>query len=394
MKKRLFSLLLAVSLVLGMIVMPAGAAVAGQTYETCPHCGLAWDQVNWQALLVEEPDKTIPSGHYYLEEDLTMSKRYKIGTSDGQTADLAEDVCLDLRGYKIQPKGSNDRAFYIYNFSRFDVLDSVGGGQVVGNNTGIGGSMYVCKDAHFYLHSGTVSNGKANHTANGGVIYGSTGSNIHIYGGIVDGSEVTFGEDVAAKNARGGAIYVGGSLEITDGLILGGTANQGGAISVASAGTMRMSGGIVAGGTAKNTGGNINSFGDVYISGGQIIGGFSSAKGGNIYSAYNTDGLLADLYISGGIIADGTASSSGGNVAVEKGTCEISGGTIKGNFYTTVGITITGKPVINNFDYEGMQSSAVVTFKDLTEGASVLLMGGSSEVTVASQNLRLSRRLD
>ena len=40
MKKRLFSLLVAVSLVLGMIVMPAGAAVAGQTYETCPT--VAW----------------------------------------------------------------------------------------------------------------------------------------------------------------------------------------------------------------------------------------------------------------------------------------------------------------------------------------------------------------
>ena len=68
MKKRIFSLLLAVSMLAAMIVVPANAMSVGDNVtdleELCPcGCGKALSQVTWQPWNTNEvPDP--PSGHY------------------------------------------------------------------------------------------------------------------------------------------------------------------------------------------------------------------------------------------------------------------------------------------------------------------------------------------
>lgn len=57
-------MLLTLAMVMGMVVAPAAALdVVTEAPEVCPHCNIPYEKCNWQALIVEEPDVTIPSGH-------------------------------------------------------------------------------------------------------------------------------------------------------------------------------------------------------------------------------------------------------------------------------------------------------------------------------------------
>ena len=382
MKKRLFSLFLAVAMVLGMLVIPTSATQAGlepTPQDTCPHCGVAWDACNWQVLIIEEPDKTIPSGHYYLDSDLDITTRYKVGTSDGQTAELAEDVCLDLRGFTMTQSTDNRRAFYVYNYSTLSLMDSVGGGKLIGTGStgsnGAGGTIYACNNATVNLYSGTISHKGAAKTKDGGVLYLNSDAIFNMCGGIIDASSVTVEVDAdASQYPRGAAMALHGTANIMDGLIFGGQTHQGGAIAVYPAGTLNLSGGSIVGGKADSHGGCVYSQGTVNISGGEILGGVSGSRAGNLYSS----GTKANLTISGGTIRDGHSSSAGGNVTVGGGKCTISGGFIQGNMQVVAGTVITGNPVIDNSGYEGIHTTGVITIDGLTEGARIVLRGDNT----------------
>ena len=389
MKKRLFSLLLIIALVLGMVVMPAGAEPV-ETYETCPHCGTPWDQCDWLELIVEEPDKTIPSGHYYLAEDLNTVKRYMIGSSDGQSADLAVDVCLDLRGYKLEQTTANTRAFYVYNYSTFAILDSVGGGKIIGtgnstNAGGAGGTIYTCADAQVHMYGGALVNAQKDRTKSGGVVYIAKNGNFTMHDGIIDGSAVTVLTDEATSQyPRAAAVQVVGNLTVEDGMIIGGTTYQGGTIAVDSTGRLVVNGGTILGGSAASHGGSIYSQGYVQINDGLITGGFSKARGGNIYSS----GTSAALEIHGGIIENGQCSTYGGNVTAMSGTCQITGGTIRGNAYAgaSIKMSISGTPVIDHCGYEGLTvaTGAILTLNDLADDARITLWGTGAMTEAAT----------
>ena len=379
--KRFLSLLLTAAMVVGMVVLPTAAQTEKKEIpETCPHCGTPWDACNWSAWVVEEPDQPVPSGHYYLSEDLNITTRYKMGTSDGQTEEYAVDVCLDLRGHDMIQTTADRRAIYIYNYSTFSVMDTEGGGRIVGTgatgSNAAGGTIYACRDGSFNLYSGTITHdGAAQKTKDGGVLYFNTGSTFNMYGGIIDASKVS-----AAVNAdtnqypRGAAMALYGTVNIRDGLIFGGHAYQGGSIAVYPGGTLNISGGKVIGGNADSHGGCLYSQGNVNISGGEVTGGVSGSRAGNLYSS----GAKAALTISGGKIYDGHSSSAGGNVTMGGGKCTVSGGFIQGNMQVAAGAVITGNPVIDNNGYEGMHTTGVITVDGLTEGARIILRGDNT----------------
>lgn len=381
--KRFLAFLLTAALVMGMAVMPAFAAeepaLEPMAQDVCPHCGVEWDKCNWMVLIIEEPDQTIPSGHYYLDSDISITTRYKVGTTDGQTADLAEDVCIDLRGFDIVQTLSNKRAFYVYNYSRLSLMDSVGGGKVVGTGKtgtsgGAGGTIYTCKNAQVDLYSGTLVNAQKDRTGSGSVLYINTDAVFNMYGGIIDGSGAAMSAD--STTTRGNAFWVVGSANVHDGLIIGGKANQGGTIGVDPKGKLYVNGGTVMGGTSDSHGGNIYSQGFVEVSGGLITGGMSlSGRGGNIYSS----GTGANLQLKGGIIENGQCSSGGGNVSVYGGQLNMTGGTVRGNMYTSVNATFSGAPIIDNNGYEGLQvAGGKMDFSGLTKDARIIISGTST----------------
>lgn len=374
MKKRLFAMLLAVSMVMGMVVVPAAAETTQQSYEVCPHCNTAWDLCNWQELIVENPSETIPSGHYYLAEDLNTVERYQLGTSNGQTADLAVDVCLDLRGHTLEQTTANSRAFVLYDYSTFAILDSEGGGQVIGTYLAGGGVVYQYPNTRFDLYGGTLINTQTKRTGDGGVVYIGVDAQFNMYGGILDGSQVEVVVNASkSQYPRAAAIRVSGEANIQDGIILGGSTYQGGAIYVTTDGQLNVSGGTIVGGTTQSHGGTIYSQGGVDISGGLITGGIAGSRGGNIYSSSSGD--TANLVIRGGVVENGQASSNGGNVSIYGGAATISGGIVRGNVYTAIGITLTGSAVIDNNGYEGIQvaKNVPLVIKDLTEDAKIIL---------------------
>ncbi|MBR4864513.1 MAG: DUF4886 domain-containing protein [Oscillospiraceae bacterium] len=388
--KRFFSFLLVVAMVMGMIVLPASAEEVVETPKVCPHCNTAWDACNWTPWVAEDTENSVLSGHYYLDEELDMTARYKIGTAKGQGQELAVDVCIDLRGYSMTQTTSNTRAFYVFDHCTFAVMDTVGGGQIVGTARGDdGGTIYVRTNGVLQLHSGALVNAQKNRLRDGGVIFVENGGTFEMRGGIVDGSGVTVQTDYT-KN--GSAIYCAGNVNIYDGMILGGSANFGGTFYVSETGVVNVFGGTVMGGTSVSHGGSIYNLGKLHVSGGLITGGYApKGRGGNIYSS----GDVAQLLITGGIIENGQADSSGGNIAAYNGSVEITGGTIRGNVYFKTDATLSGAPVINHCDYEGLTlvKENILTVKDLTEGADIILQG-DGVMTDASVSPNVSEYLE
>lgn len=376
--KRFLAMLLMLTMILGMTVMPTFAAETEsemQTAETprvCPHCNTPWEACNWTPWVAEDTETAVPSGHYYLDEEQDMTARYKIGTVKGQGPDQAVDVCIDLRGYSMIQTTSNTRSFYVFDYSTFAIMDTVGGGRIEGTGRGDdGGTIYVRANATLQLHSGSLVNAQKNRLRDGGVVYVEAGGRFDMNGGIVDATLSTVKTDYE-KN--GGAIYCAGEVNIRGGMVLGGSAWMGSSIYVSATGNLNISGGTVIGNTVTTHGGNICNLGNTQISGGLITGGYApKGRGGNIYSYSET----AQLSVSGGVIENGQADSAGGNLAAYGGTLAITGGTIRGNVYIRTATTISGAPVINLGDYEGLTlvEGKLVTIRDLTEGANIILQG-------------------
>lgn len=398
--KRFLSLLLTVAMVMGMIVLPvSGISPVTGNMAVCPHCNTPWEACNWTPWVSEE--EHIPSGHYFLDNDLDVTVRYLLGTKKEQTADLAVDVCLDLRGHSMTQTTDNSRIVYIYDYSTFAVMDTVGGGKLVGTCRGDPGAIYVRTNASLQLHSGALVNAQKNRLTHGGVVYVEEGATFDMRGGIVDASKVTVRSD---RERSGGAIYTAGVVNISGGMVLGGSATLGGAIYVADTGELEVSGGTIMGGDAlfgstisggasASHGGCICTAGTTRITGGLITGGYApddGGRGGNIYAT--TSGKL---YISGGVIENGQAASSGGNVAAYGTAFEISGGTIRGNVYSAVNMTITGNPVINNYGYEGLilKSGKYLKIDGLTPGADIILQG-SGAMTKAADSPNVAQYLE
>lgn len=329
MKKRLISMVLAVSMAVSIMPAPAFAS-GGQQPET---------------VIGQEVDQQNSSGDYlevssldqltYTNNECKVRLTKDIVMTGAVTVNNGNRLTIDLNGHTLTA-AENSRAFFIQN-GALTIEDSIGGGVIQG--------------------SGTV-------TGNGGAIWmSSSDSNnaLTLTGGTIRGFTAT----------DGGGVYVsGGSFKMTDGTISTCNAtNAGGGVYVSS-GSFEMSGGSIENCTAHEGAGV-----KVLASSGKAS--FSMSGSGEIKNC-NQDGVsiaaiggTSEFSMSGGTIED----NSGFGVWVDNGSAVMSGGSVKGS---------------ERYDiYIG--SRAALTVKNTQVGGTVLNLGkitgqGSAEFTGTVEN--------
>lgn len=228
MKKRLFSILLSICMVLTMIPMAGGGVFAQTTEHKHCVCGAehktigdhtAEDADTSKTFQAWESDNKLPDkeGRYYLTKDVVISETWQ----------PADGTVLCLNGKTITGEAKDKYVIYITNGS-FDLTDC-------SRNTGSiaygGGGVFVDKGKTFNMYAGIIRNsinrglviyGTANmydgviKENGGGVIlgYSDYSTNFNMYGGSIIKNK-TASSDGAGVNRLAGRFTVSGNVQIT-----------------------------------------------------------------------------------------------------------------------------------------------------------------------------------
>ncbi|BFK50653.1 hypothetical protein [Faecalibacterium sp. i21-0019-B1] len=330
MKKRLISMVLAVSMAVSIMPAPAFASGGGQQPET-----VIGQEIDRQNSSEDYSEVSSLDQLTYTNNECKVRLTENIVMTGAVTVNNGNRLTIDLNGHTLTA-AENSRAFFIQN-GALTIEDSGSTGVIQG--------------------SGTV-------TGNGGAIWmSSSDSNnaLTLTGGTIRGFTAT----------DGGGVYVsGGSFKMTDGTISTCNAtNAGGGVYVSS-GSFEMSGGSIENCTAHEGAGV-----KVLASSGKAS--FSMSGSGEIKNC-NQDGVsiaaiggTSEFSMSGGTIED----NSGFGVWVDNGSAVMSGGSVKGS---------------ERYDiYIG--SRAALTVKNTQVGGTVLNLGkitgqGSAEFTGTVEN--------
>ena len=309
MKKRLISMVLAVSMAVSIMPAPAFASGGGQQPET---------------VIGQEIDRQNSSGDYlevssldqltYINNECKVRLTKDIVMTKAVTVNNGNSLTIDLNGHTLTA-AANSQAFRIQG-GALTIEDSIGTGVIQG--------------------SGTV-------TGNGGAIWmSSSDSNnaLTLTGGTIRGFTAT----------DGGGVYVdGGSFEMSGGTISACNAtNAGGGVYVSS-GSFKMSGGSIEDCTAHEGAGV-----KVYASNGKTAS--FSMTGGEIQNC-NTDGVsiyaigsgTSEFTMTGGTIED----NGGYGVWVDNGSAVMSGGSVKGSERYDIYIGSRATLTVNNTQVGG-----------------------------------------
>ena len=357
MRKRLISMVLAVSMAVSIMPAPAFASGGGgQQPET---------------VIGQEIDRQNSSEGYSevssLDQLTYTSKECKVRPAadtvmtGSVTVDSGNSLTIDLNGHTLTAP-ENSKAFWIRN-GALTIEDSIGTGVIQGSGTvnGYGGAIW--------MSSGDSNNAL---TLAGGTIRGFNagyGAGVYMGNGTF---QMTGGAIQSCSATDGGGVYVdGGSFEMSGGTISACNAtNAGGGVYVSS-GSFKMSGGSIEDCTAHEGAGV-----KVYASNGKTAS--FSMTGGEIQNC-NTDGVsiyaigsgTSEFTMTGGTIED----NGGYGVWVDNGSAVMSGGSVKGS---------------ERYDiYIG--SRATLTVNNTQVGGTVLNMGkitgqGSAEFTGTVEN--------
>lgn len=239
MKRKLWTLLLALGAALALCV---GAS--------------ATDFTGWTALMDAHSGHALADGNYYLNNDVTIS----------QTITVSGTITLDLNGHVLQYKNDNTKGsvIVIENGGQLTIQDSDPDAPHKFDPNSDG--LWVLDEA-----SGTE-------TVTGGVITGGTGYPYQLYSTV----------------NCGGGVYIapGGQLTMTGGNIIGCSAEYGGGVCIYSKrdgeqGQFSMSGGSIIGCSAES-GGGVCAFGKFQMSGQAVIRSCTAGRtsfncGGGVY---------------------------------------------------------------------------------------------------------------
>ena len=299
----------------------------------CPHCNKT---VTWNALTAASGiGNGVGTAHYYIYEDMEVGGRFmNIASADGGL-----DVILDLNGKTVTHVGNPDRMIMVAYKNNLTILDTSAEKTGVLQSYGWPGNgniMQLSYGSKFTLLSGTLKhiNEEGRVSVNqGGVIFSYSDGDydrnvINIKGGQIIGGVVT--HNTAGKTATGVIHAYKTDITMTDGAIVGGTADRGGNLNLASTTTFTMKGGELVGGTARDLGGNIfaNTGTKVTIEGGKISGGNANNGGGNIY-AYG-----AEVLVMNSSVTEGTGNSNGQNIYLStSATLYMNNATVSGGVY-------------------------------------------------------------
>lgn len=409
MRKRVFSAILVLALLLSMAVVPVSAQTPRENItavtEQCPcGCGQALNQVSWKPWNVNAEGDPV-TGHYYLAADYTQ-------TTTQRTVISGHKVVLDLRGNTLSTDDYR-RLFLIYGYMA--VLDTVGGGKMMSKTSGgaYGGVVMVTNNetlnATFELHSGTLTVDKDNKgSLRGGIVSVGDNAVFRMLGGVISNGN-TMSQTSTSTLLHGGAIAApaaGARIEILGGTIMNCSSNGVGG-TIYSNGTTVLKNCRILNGSAKTSGGNI------YQSGGSLTmenceiayGSALNDAGGNIYvtgSAVFTDNgsIIRDGYAHGG------TGNGGGNILFGAGTVNtLTGTTIRGGVsrkyganilnwsetttrlidcnidgdvrWSGAGLSLEGKTKIglrsNGLNLVGSSAGSVISASKLTEGAEIFV---------------------
>ena len=366
MKKRLISMVLAVSMAVSIMPAPAFASGGGQQPET---------------VIGQEIDRQNSSENYsevssldqltYTGNECKVRLTENIVMTGAVTVNSGNSLTIDLNGHTLTAP-ENDRAFRIQD-GALTIEDSIGTGVIQGSGTvtsygGNGGAIWMSSsDSNnaLTLTGGTIRGFTAKYGA--GVYMGS--GTFRMTGGAIRDCLATDG-----GLADGGGVYVfGGSFELTDGTISACKANNAGGGVYVSSGSFEMSGGSIENCTAHEGAGV-----KVYASNGKTAS-FSMNGSGEIKNC-NQNGVSVsaigngtpEFTMDGGTIE----GSSGYGVWVAAGSAVMSGGSVKDS---------------ERYDiYIGR--SATLTVNNTQVGGTVMNMGaitgqGSAEFTGTVENL-------
>ena len=352
MKKRLISMVLAVSMAVSIMPAPAFASGGGQQSET-----VIGQEIDQQNSSEDYSEVSSLNQLTYTNNECKVRLTENIVMTGAVTVNNGNRLTIDLNGHTLTA-AANSKAFYIQG-GALTIEDSSGTGVIQGSGTvnGYGGAIW--------MSSGDSTNAL---TLTGGTIRGFNagyGAGVYMGNGTFN---MTGGAIQSCSATDGGGVYVdGGSFKMTDGTISDCKAtNAGGGVYVSS-GSFEMSGGSIENCTAHEGAGV-----KVLASSGKTAS-FSMSGSGEIKNC-NTDGVsiaaigngTPEFSMSGGTIED----NGGYGVRVDAGSAEISGGSVKGS---------------ERYDiYIG--SRATLTVNNTQVGGTVLNMGkitgqGSAEFT-------------
>lgn len=334
MKKRLISMVLAVSMAVSIMPAPAFASGGGQQPET---------------VIGQEIDRQNSSGDYlevssldqltYINNECKVRLTKDIVMTKAVTVNNGNSLTIDLNGHTLTA-AANSQAFRIQG-GALTIEDSIGTGVIQGSGTvtGNGGAIWM---------SSSDSNNAL--TLTGGTIRGFNagyGAGVYMGNGTF---QMTGGAIQSCSATDGGGVYVdGGSFEMSGGTISACNAtNAGGGVYVSS-GSFKMSGGSIEDCTAHEGAGV-----KVYASNGKTAS--FSMTGGEIQNC-NTDGVsiyaigsgTSEFTMTGGTIED----NGGYGVWVDNGSAVMSGGSVKGSERYDIYIGSRATLTVNNTQVGG-----------------------------------------
>ena len=366
MKKRLISMVLAVSMAVSIMPAPAFASGGGQQPET-----VIGQEIDRQNSSEDYSEVSSLDQLTYTNQECKVRLTENIVMTTAVTVNSGNSLTIDLNGHTLTAP-ENDRAFRIQD-GALTIEDGTGTGVIQGSGTvtsygGNGGAIWMSSsDSNnaLTLTGGTIRGFTAKYGA--GVYMGS--GTFHMTGGAIQNCLATDG-----GLADGGGVYVfGGSFELTDGTISACKANNAGGGVYVSSGSFEMSGGSIENCTAHEGAGV-----KVYASNGKTAS-FSMNGSGEIKNC-NQNGVSVsaigngtpEFTMDGGTIEGG----SGYGVWVAAGSAVMSGGSVKDS---------------ERYDiYIGR--SATLTVNNTQVGGTVMNMGaitgqGSAEFTGTVENL-------
>lgn len=366
MKKRLISMVLAVSMAVSIMPAPAFASGGGQQPET-----VIGQEIDRQNSSEDYSEVSSLDQLTYTNQECKVRLTENIVMTTAVTVNSGNSLTIDLNGHTLTAP-ENDRAFRIQD-GALTIEDGTGTGVIQGSGTvtsygGNGGAIWMSSsDSNnaLTLTGGTIRGFTAKYGA--GVYMGS--GTFHMTGGAIQNCLATDG-----GLADGGGVYVsGGSFELTDGTISACKANNAGGGVYVSSGSFEMSGGSIENCTAHEGAGV-----KVYASSGETAS-FSMNGFGEIKNC-NQNGVSVSAIGNGTpefTMAGGTIEgSSGYGVWVAAGSAVMSGGSVKDS---------------ERYDiYIGR--SATLTVNNTQVGGTVMNMGaitgqGSAEFTGTVENL-------
>ncbi len=367
------------------VTLQEGCLVVGvrkhvdHTTDQCGHENVTWQAWNGQL--------TTP-GHYYLTQDLTLTKHLEFNT--------AGEFTLCLNGYNVYcPQG--DRAFKLLNGAKLNLCDCYAStdaegnytaGKITGGSTAEGAAVFVYhKDSRFTMYDGLITGNASegdkskgivlvvegqfvmrggqirdNAAKHGMVWLNSAASDFRLEGGKITENTVESMDSGTLHMYRGTATMTGG--EISDNHARGVYANQNTKFT--------LTGGNICGNEAVNGAGVVVGGGSVMeMSGGSICENHAKDSAGGLYILAN-----ATVKLSGGTICHNISDNNAAGVCMAGGILEMTGGRIEANEApnTGAGIYVFGKSVFTLKDGEICNNTSG------SEGAGVYVNDGTFEM--------------